>query len=82
MQGLLHFLKTDTWVWVSNILLLYAIVQIFINKWVIRKHNKKMEHYPHLVSGGTSESWDKNQQAIKYSKSKLYKFVEFLKKIF
>lgn len=84
MDTILSFLKSDLWVWVSNILLLYAILQIFLNKYIIRKHVNKTKYAASVISGGDSDKkrWEMEQEAYRYMKSRRYKLIELLKKIF
>ena len=82
MENVKAFLNSAPWLILSNLALIYALSQILITKWVIRKHNKLMEYYPRKISGGDTESHDKSNEAIHYSKTKKYKRIELLKKVF
>lgn len=72
----------QTWTIICNVLAIYAFIQIVISKYIITKHNKRLEYYPEIIDGGNSETWDKEQEALRYSKTRKYKIVELLKKIF
>lgn len=72
----------DTWTVLSNLLAIYAIIQIFVYKFLIRRHNNKMRHFPYLISGGSSKDFELQNEAIKYSKTWGFRFIDFLKKIF
>jgi hypothetical protein len=70
------------WTIISNILACYAFLQIVVAKYIISRHNKRMKYFPYLINGGSNETWNAEQEAIKYSKSKWAKFVGLLMKIF
>jgi hypothetical protein len=70
------------WTIISNILACYAFLQIVIAKYIISGHDKKMKYFPYVINGGSNEKRDKEQEVIKYSKSKCSKFVLLLKKLF
>ena len=70
------------WTIISNILACYAFFQIIVAKYIIFRHDKRMKYFPSLINSGANETWDKEQEAIKYNKTKWSKFVNLLKKIF
>ena len=84
MSSVLYFLKSDAWVWVSNLLLAYAITQIVVNKYIIRKHDIKTSYAVHIIDGGNGDRkrWEMEQEAYKYMKTRRYRFIEVLRKIF
>jgi hypothetical protein len=84
MDTITQFLKSATGVWISNSLLLYAILQIFVNKFLIKKHDKKMKYAVSIVKGGhtSEENKDKEKEAYRYKKSIKYRIIEFLRKLF
>lgn len=61
---------------------MYAIAQIFITKYIIKKYNEKLEHFSILLDGRDNNDWELEQAAIQYSKTRTYKYVKFLKKVF
>lgn len=83
MNSFINYVSSyDFWQLLCNLLAIYAIIQILIYKVLIRYHDKKLEYYPHKVEGGSEESWARSQESLKYSKTKRYKFIERLKRIF
>lgn len=61
---------------------MYAIAQIFITKYIIKKYNQKLGQFPTIIDGGDEVDRELEQAAIQYSKTKNYKWIEFLKKVF
>ena len=84
MNAILYILKSDVWLVISNLMLLYAVAQILVNKYIVVQHDEKTKYAVPVISGGDGnrERWEKEQESYRYMRTKRYKFIERLRKIF
>jgi len=71
----------ELWNIISNILVIYAIIQIVLNK-LSKIHDTKISHISIICDGGTDDSQHKEQQSIEYRKSIKSHMWTIFKKIF